>query len=137
MENDLTCKLGKEENLYRVLYTYAAEIYDKNEDTLKLQVLQEVLHSDMNNNVSQDVIRRLERKGWEIHVKAKAKQDVFKIKGGYLTGKKVSVQEVEALAKLPSRDQLLSMLLNSMLGPIRKLAYATVAIADKKEGSAE
>ena len=69
--------------------------------------------------------------------KAKAKQDVFKIKGGYLTGKKVSVQEVEALAKLPSRDQLLSMLLNSMLGPIRKLAYATVAIADKKEGSAE
>ena len=72
MENDLTCKLGKEENLYRALYTYAAEIYDKNEDTLKLQVLQEVLHSDMNNNVSQDVIRRLERKGWEIHVKAKS-----------------------------------------------------------------
>ena len=69
--------------------------------------------------------------------KAKAKQDVFKIKGGYLTGKKVSAQEVEALAKLPSREQLLSMLLNSMLGPIRKLAYATVAIADKKEGSAE
>ncbi|MFZ8075157.1 50S ribosomal protein L10 [Fusobacterium watanabei] len=68
---------------------------------------------------------------------AKAKLDVFKIKGGYLTGKKVSVKEVEELAKLPSREQLLSMLLNSMLGPIRKLAYATVAIADKKEESAE
>ena len=54
-----------------------------------------------------------------------------------LSGKKVSVKEVEELAKLPSREQLLSMLLNSMLGPIRKLAYATVAIADKKEGSAE
>ena len=53
-------------------------------------------------------------------------------------GNKIAViKEVEALAKLPSRDQLLSMLLNSMLGPIRKLAYATVAIADKKEGSAE
>jgi len=47
------------------------------------------------------------------------------------------IKEVEELAKLPSREQLLSMLLNSMLGPIRKLAYATVAIADKKEGSAE
>lgn len=67
--------------------------------------------------------------------KAKAKQDVFKIKGGYLTGKKVSIAEVEELAKLPSRDQLLSMLLNSMLGPVRKLAYATVAIADKKEAA--
>lgn len=65
--------------------------------------------------------------------KAKAKKDVFKIKGGLLTGKRVEATEVEALAKLPSRDQLLSMLLNSMLGPIRKLAYATVAIADKKE----
>lgn len=67
--------------------------------------------------------------------KAKAKQDVFKIKGGFLTGKKVSALEVEELAKLPSREQLLSMLLNSMLGPVRKLAYATVAIADKKESA--
>ena len=48
-----------------------------------------------------------------------------------------SFEGVEALAKLPSRDQLLSMLLNSMLGPIRKLAYATVAIADKKEAAGE
>ena len=72
MENDLSCKMGKAENLYRIIYTYAADLYDKNEDTLKLQILQEVLHSDMNNNVSQDVIRRLERKGWEIHVKAKS-----------------------------------------------------------------
>lgn len=69
--------------------------------------------------------------------KAKAKQDIFKIKGGYLTGRKVSIKEVEALAKLPSREQLLSMVLNSMLGPVRKLAYAAVAIADKKEAAAE
>ena len=69
--------------------------------------------------------------------KAKAKQDIFKIKGGYLTGRRVSIEEVEALAKLPSREQLLSMVLNSMLGPVRKLAYAAVAIADKKEAAAE
>ena len=69
--------------------------------------------------------------------KAKAKQNIFKIKGGVLTGKRVEAEGVEALAKLPSRDQLLSMLLNSMLGPIRKLAYATVAIADKKEATAD
>ena len=65
--------------------------------------------------------------------KAKAKQDVFKIKGGVLDGKRVEAEEVVELAKLPSRDQLLSMLLNTMLGPVRKLAYAAVAIADKKE----
>ncbi|MGL5055095.1 MAG: 50S ribosomal protein L10 [Fusobacteriaceae bacterium] len=61
------------------------------------------------------------------------KAAIFKIKGGVLTGKRVETAGIEALAKLPSRDQLLSMVLNSMLGPIRKLAYATVAISDKKE----
>lgn len=64
--------------------------------------------------------------------KTKKKENIFKIKGGVLTKKRVETSGVEALANLPSRDQLLSMVLNSMLGPIRKLAYATVAISDKK-----
>ena len=62
-----------------------------------------------------------------------AKKGKLTIKAGLLDGKKMTAQEVEALAKLPSRDQLLSMVLNSMLGPIRKLAYVTTAIIDKKE----
>ena len=69
--------------------------------------------------------------------KANAKAKIFNIKGGYLTGKRVSEAEVVALASLPSRDQLLSMVLNGMLGPVRKLAYGLVAVADKKESSAE
>ncbi|MCJ8341586.1 MAG: 50S ribosomal protein L10 [Cetobacterium sp.] len=69
--------------------------------------------------------------------KSKAKANVFQIKGGVLEGRRVEANEVEALAKLPSREQLLSMVLNGMLGPIRKLAYAAVAIADKKEAAAE
>ncbi len=70
-------------------------------------------------------------------VNAKAKKKIFTIKGGLLTGKRVGANEVIELAKLPSREQLLSMVLNGMLGPVRKLAYATVAIADKKENAAE
>jgi large subunit ribosomal protein L10 len=58
---------------------------------------------------------------------------IFNIKAGCLAGKRVDASEVEALAKLPSREQLLSMVLNGMLGPIRKLAYGLVAIADKQE----
>ena len=73
----------------------------------------------------------------QARINAKAKKTVFTIKGGLLTGKRVDASEVVALAKLPSREQLLSMVLNGMLGPVRKLAYATVAIADKKENSAE
>ena len=69
--------------------------------------------------------------------KANAKAKIFNIKGGYLTGKRVSEAEVVALASLPSREQLLSMVLNGMLGPERKLAYGLVAVADKKEAAAE
>ena len=65
----------------------------------------------------------------------KGKNDLFNIKGGYSEGKRVKVSEIEALATLPSRDALLSMILNGMLGPIRKLAYGVVAIADQKEGA--
>ena len=64
--------------------------------------------------------------------KAKAKQDVFKIKGGYLTGKKVSVQEVEALAKLPSRDELLGQIAYGLLSPVRMLAVGLSNLADKQ-----
>lgn len=63
----------------------------------------------------------------------KTKKEFFNIKAGVLEGKRVEAGEVEALATLPSRDQLLSMVLNGMLGPIRKLAYGVVAIADKKD----
>ena len=69
--------------------------------------------------------------------KANAKAKIFNIKGGYLSGKRVSEAEVVALASLPSREQLLSMVLNGMLGPVRKLAYGLVAVADKKEVAAE
>ena len=69
--------------------------------------------------------------------KANAKAKIFNIKGGYLTGKRVSEAEVVALASLPSREQLLSMVLNGMLGPVRKLAYGLVAVADKKGAAAE
>ena len=74
---------------------------------------------------------------YDVEANAKAKKTIFTIKGGVLTGKRVEASEVVALAKLPSREQLLSMVLNGMLGPVRKLAYATVAIAEKKEAAAE
>lgn len=46
-----------------------------------------------------------------------------KVKGGYVDGKAIGPQEVAALSRLPSRDQLLAMLLAAMQGPVRNLAY--------------
>jgi len=57
----------------------------------------------------------------------------LELKGGIIEGKVTSVEDVKALAELPSREGLLSMLLSVLQAPIRGLAVATNAIAEQKE----
>jgi len=42
----------------------------------------------------------------------------LKIVGGIMEGRLLTVQEVEALSKIPSREELLSMLVGTLKGPI-------------------
>ena len=42
----------------------------------------------------------------------------LQVKAGIVEGKVVTVDDIEALSKLPSREELLSMLLRTMQGPI-------------------
>lgn len=64
------------------------------------------------------------------------KNDALKLKGGVLEGRVVSDEEVKALAELPSREGLLSMLLSVLQAPVRNFALAVKAVADKEEQSA-
>ncbi|WP_321386656.1 50S ribosomal protein L10 [uncultured Enterococcus sp.] len=57
----------------------------------------------------------------------------LEIKGGVIEGKVSSIEEITALAKLPSRDGLLSMLLSVLQAPVRNVAYAVKAVAEKQE----
>ncbi|WP_086348972.1 50S ribosomal protein L10 [Candidatus Enterococcus clewellii] len=57
----------------------------------------------------------------------------LEIKGGVIEGKVSSLEEITALAKLPSRDGLLSMLLSVLQAPVRNVAYAVKAVAEKQE----
>ncbi|MFX3624927.1 MAG: 50S ribosomal protein L10 [Ectobacillus sp.] len=61
------------------------------------------------------------------------KHEALEIKAGVIEGKLVSVDEVKAIAELPSREGLLSMLLSVLQAPIRNLALAAKAVADQKE----
>ena len=63
--------------------------------------------------------------------------DFYKIKGGVIEGKVMNAEEIITLAKLPSRDQLLSMLAGSLLGTISKFAVALDQVRIKKEEAAE
>jgi large subunit ribosomal protein L10 len=57
----------------------------------------------------------------------------LEIKGGLIEGRLVSAADIEALAKLPSREGLLSMLLSVLQAPMRNFAYAVKQIAEQKE----
>ncbi|WP_257351161.1 50S ribosomal protein L10 [Pseudalkalibacillus decolorationis] len=59
--------------------------------------------------------------------------DALEIKAGVIEGQITSVEDVKALAELPSRDGLLSMLLSVLQAPMRNFALATKAVADQKE----
>jgi large subunit ribosomal protein L10 len=61
------------------------------------------------------------------------KHEALEIKAGVIEGKLVTVEEVKAIAELPSREGLLSMLLSVLQAPIRNLALAAKAVADQKE----
>lgn len=63
--------------------------------------------------------------------------DYYKIKGGVIEGKVMSAEEIITLAKLPSRETLLSMLAGALLGNISKVAVALDQIRIQKESGAE
>ena len=66
------------------------------------------------------------------------KNDFYKIKGGVVEGKVMTAEEIITLAKLPSKETLLSMLAGALLANIQKFAVALDQVRiQKEEGSAE
>lgn len=65
---------------------------------------------------------------------AESSKGAFTLKAGYMEGKAMDAASIIAIANLPSRDGLLSMLLSALTGNLRGLAVALNAIAEKKEG---
>ncbi len=62
--------------------------------------------------------------------------EYYKIKGGVIDGKVMTTEEIITLAKLPSRETLLSMLAGALLANIQKFAVAVDQVRiQKEEGS--
>jgi len=59
--------------------------------------------------------------------------ETYKIKGGVIDGKVMTTEELITLAKLPSRETLISMLAGALLGNISKLAVALDQVRVQKE----
>ncbi|MBR5247297.1 MAG: 50S ribosomal protein L10 [Clostridia bacterium] len=59
------------------------------------------------------------------------KSDKFNLKTGYLDGEVISLEKLNELAKLPSREVLLATVLSAFNAPIASFARAVQAIVDK------
>ena len=62
--------------------------------------------------------------------------DYYKIKGGVMDGKVISVEEIERLAKLPSKEMLLTQLATVLLANIRNFAVVLDQVRQQKEQEA-
>jgi large subunit ribosomal protein L10 len=60
-----------------------------------------------------------------------SKENPVKIKGGLVDGNVFTPTQLEAFSKLPSKNQLIAMLMSAMNGPARNLANALNAIPSK------
>ncbi len=64
------------------------------------------------------------------------KNENYKIKGGIIDGEVMTAEEIITLAKLPSRETLISMLAGALLGNISKVAVAIDQVRIQKEANA-
>ena len=63
-------------------------------------------------------------------------KDRFVIKAGALEGSAVDLSTINAMAKLPSRDELIGMLLNVWQAPVRNFTIGLDALKRKREEEA-
>ena len=62
--------------------------------------------------------------------------DALEIKGGFIEKSVKTLAEINEYANMPGREELLSMLASALQDPMRKIARAVKAIADKEDEAA-
>ena len=66
---------------------------------------------------------------------AKKNKDVLAIKGGFVEGKVLSVDELKSFGELPSKNALVAQVLGTFLAPISSLAFVLDQICQQKGGA--
>ena len=64
--NGLTGKTHKKEHLARILYAFSADLYDDLADPVKLEVLKDVIYADLQDHISEEAIKKFDKKGWAL-----------------------------------------------------------------------
>lgn len=68
---------------------------------------------------------------------AKKLENRFELKGGFMEGKVIPMETVQALASIPALPVLQAQVLGTMLAPISALAFVLKQVAEKNGAAAE
>ena len=72
----------------------------------------------------------------KVAAKFEEQEEIFAIKTAHIDGEVASVEKVRALSKMPSRDELLAMLLQVWKAPIQNFTFGLNALKEEKEKTA-
>ena len=67
---------------------------------------------------------------------AKKNKNIVSLKGGFVEGSVMSVEQLQGFGELPSKDALVAQVLGTFLAPISSLAFVLDQIRAQKEGPA-
>ena len=59
-------KLHKKDHLARVLFAFAGDLYDDLADPVKHEILKDVIYADLEELISEDAIKKFDKKGWKL-----------------------------------------------------------------------
>ena len=59
-------KTRKKEHLARIHFAFAGDLYDDLADPVKLDILKDVIYADLETMISEDAIKKFDKKGWDI-----------------------------------------------------------------------
>ncbi|MBQ1329319.1 MAG: DUF4080 domain-containing protein [Mogibacterium sp.] len=62
----LGSKTRKKEHLARILFAFAGGLYDDLADPVKLDILKDVIYADLETMISEDALKKFDKKGWDI-----------------------------------------------------------------------
>jgi large subunit ribosomal protein L10 len=60
-----------------------------------------------------------------------AKETPLRVKGGIVEGRVLNAEAIDAISKLPGKEQLYAMLMGTMAAPIRNFMYAANGVVSK------
>ncbi|MCI6989251.1 MAG: 50S ribosomal protein L10 [Campylobacter sp.] len=72
----------------------------------------------------------------KVAAKFEEKNSLFKIKSAHIDGEIATIEKVKVLSKMPSRDELIAMLLQVWNAPIQNFTIGLNALKEKKEQTA-